>query len=406
MQLLQQTVQDNGGYVNPKRDCPHVKAGIPPVPVHKAMELVTGKCKGCTDVSENWVCLGCQDVFCSRYVNGHMKQHNEDSGHPVAISLSDLNTWCYCCDSYITCPAVVSTYQTFHLAKFSSLPDENLAITTVPDQHAGLADQAEHEEEASVVRDKVDLVAALLRDCKRAVFFTGAGISTSAQIPDFRGPQGVWTLQAKGLEANGIPFEEAVPTVCHQGIKALQEHFAATGRTCNVVSQNIDGLHRRSGIPPETLSELHGNSFLEICWKCQRDYLRDSNITSEGLASCAECLAVVPKFCHCTKNICECGATLKDSIVHFGESLPQAALDRGTSHCQEADVCLVLGSSLLVSPANELPRDTVNAGGKLVLVNLQSTPLDHLAEPRIFTRADTFMTLLLEQLELPLTQVA
>jgi len=108
-------------------------------------------------------------------------------------------------------------------------------------------------------------LAALLQNAKHAIVFTGAGISTSASIPDFRGPQGVWTRQAQGRSApNCIPLQQAIPTVCHD----MLARYVREGVIKYIVSQNIDGLHRRSGVPRDRISELHGNTFLEVCWSC------------------------------------------------------------------------------------------------------------------------------------------
>jgi len=186
-------------------------------------------------------------------------------------------------------------------------------------------------------------------------------------------------------------------------IVALNQHFHDTGRTFYVISQNIDGLHRRSGIPASEISELHGNSFKEICWKCNREYLRTFD-TAEGSGAngfgCKECTARVPKFCHCTRRKCECGASLKDSIIHFGESLPKEYLKRATEHSQNADLCIVLGSSLTVSPANELPQLTKEKGGKVCIVNLQTTIYDSTVDLRIFSKTDSLFKILMEELGL------
>lgn len=111
-----------------------------------------------------------------------------------------------------------------------------------------------------------------------------------------------------------------------------------------------------------------------------------------------ECLKRVPYFCHCTGRKCGCGETLKDSIIHFKENLPEKDLIDGFKHGDKADLCLVLGSSLTVSPACHIPRDCVKKGGKLVIVNLQKTPYDQQSELRIFAKIDEVMHALMGQL--------
>jgi len=391
---------DKGGYIQPKLDCPHSADFISPLPITKAVEIFQSGCGSCGDKSENWVCLQCLEVFCSRYVSAHMVAHNAETGHHVACSLMDLNTWCYGCDSYIKSEEERASYQGLHLAKFGNLPEANLAITT----GASVSNNDEREDSDDDLLLKVHSLADLLSDSKRLAIFTGAGISTSAKIPDFRGPKGVWTLKAKGEQAEGIKLDSAVPTTCHMTLLALKHYFEQKdGGSCYLISQNIDGLHRRSGFAANEISELHGNSFKEDCWQCGNEYLRVFDAAEEsgrGGQNCEECLARVPKFCHCTPRKCDCGGVLKDSIIHFGEDLPKEALQKAIDESKKADVCLVLGSSLTVSPANELPKNTKNNGGKLVIVNLQDTPLDRKCDLRIYAKTDKLCSLLADLLSL------
>jgi len=134
------------------------------------------------------------------------------------------------------------------------------------------------------------------------------------------------------------------------------------------VSQNVDGLHRRSGFSPLKLAELHGNTNLEKCKnsKCEKQYLRDYRCRNSQFV-----------HDHKTGRSCEkCNGPLYDSIINFGESLPQGDRKNGFLHCEKADLCLVLGSSLRVDPAADMPLKTINNGGELVIVNLQATPMD------------------------------
>jgi NAD-dependent SIR2 family protein deacetylase len=254
-------------------------------------------------------------------------------------------------------------------------------------------------DEPHILNEKLNTLAKLIIASRSMTVFTGAGISTSAQIPDFRGPQGVWTCQAKGIDCPaGVSLTQATPTDCHLFIKDL----VADGKIQYVTSQNIDGLHRRSGIPRKNLSELHGNCFLEVCWQCNADYERLYEVSAHGgdNSKCPECKARVPHFCHCTKRKCDnCSSRLKDSVIHFGENLPTEALELANSNAKQSDLCVVFGSSLRVSPACDIPKITKKKGGKLVIINLQTTPLDKLADIRIFAKTDEVCNVLRQLLQ-------
>ena len=118
-----------------------------------------------------------------------------------------------------------------------------------------------------------------VQQSKHTVIYTGAGVSTSAGIPDFRGPKGVWTLEKKGLKPDmNVSWDDAKPTKTHMAISKLIEKDMAKF----VISQNIDGLHLRSGIPRIHLAELHGNMFVDECSICKKMYVRSSASTTVG----------------------------------------------------------------------------------------------------------------------------
>merc|ERR550532_1657134 len=118
-----------------------------------------------------------------------------------------------------------------------------------------------------VLVEKVDRLAQIVQDSEHFVVFTGAGISTSAGIPDFRGPDGKWTREAQGKKAlAGVQAVQAYPTLTHMSLVELYKQ----GTLKYVISQNCDGLHRRSGLPAAAISELHGNGNVEICEDCGR----------------------------------------------------------------------------------------------------------------------------------------
>merc|ERR1712087_114636 len=130
-----------------------------------------------------------------------------------------------------------------------------------------------------VIKKKAKQLACMIKATRFIVIFTGAGVSTSAGIPDFRGPKGVWTLEKKGLKPDmNVSWDDAKPTKTHMAISKLVEQKM----TNFVISQNIDGLHLRSGIPRIYLAELHGNMFVDECTICKKMYVRSSASTTVG----------------------------------------------------------------------------------------------------------------------------
>jgi mono-ADP-ribosyltransferase sirtuin 6 len=236
----------------------------------------------------------------------------------------------------------------------------------------------------------VDAVAEMIRNSPHTVFYTGAGISTSAGIPDYRGPEGVWTLAAEGRRRNAPTTDmmRAIPTPTHMAIVQLIRH----GKAHFVISQNVDGLHRKSGVLPDQISELHGNSNMEVCSNCGRQFLRDYHTTAVSRD-------------HTTGSACEmpgCGGALKDNIINFHENLVPEILNRAFKESQSAGLHICLGSSLTVRPACELPKCTKECGGKVVIVNLQRTPLDKVADVRVHSPCDEFMMAVMARLGLPI----
>jgi len=162
------------------------------------------------------------------------------------------------------------------------------------------------------------------------------------------------------------------------------------GHVGYVVSTNIDGLHLRSGIPRDKLAELHGNGYLEKCSKCKKEYLRNFDCSKELRKD------------HHTVRTCEvesCGGPLLDSIVHFGENLPEQEFNNADIESRKGDVAIVLGTSLRVFPANSLPsRIYGKLHGRMIICNLQKTPYDEHAALRIQAYVDDILGLLLEEL--------
>jgi len=245
-----------------------------------------------------------------------------------------------------------------------------------------------------MLSQKVDRLAEMVRQSQHMIAFTGAGISTSAGIPDFRGPDGKWTRKADGLEPlKGVTCVEAYPTSTHMALVEMLDRKILK----YLISQNCDGLHRRSGVPAQSISELHGNGWVEICEDCGLQHFRDFVCTRLTRPGGPKCPAD-----HFTGRFCGCGGRLLNSTIDFGQSLPEVPLERAQQHSRKADLHLALGSSLRVRPACDQPATTANKGGKLVIVNLQKTPLDDLATLRIFAKTDTVIEMLMSRLMIPI----
>ncbi|XP_071516485.1 NAD-dependent protein deacetylase Sirt6 [Panulirus ornatus] len=245
------------------------------------------------------------------------------------------------------------------------------------------------------VEKKVQVLASWIKESRHTVFHTGAGISTSAGIPDFRGPKGVWTLEKQGLKPDiNISWDDARPTHTHMAIVALERH----GYVQYVVTQNIDGLHLRSGLPRQKLSELHGDMFVDKCNYCHRQFVRGTAVTTVGQKS-------EGKSCPGKRgNGRRCRGKLHDNVLDWEDGLPDADLDLAISHACAADLSICLGTTLQIVPSGNIPVDTKKRGGKLVICNLQPTKQDRHADLIINTYVDDVMEQLLELLGIQMLQ--
>ncbi len=212
----------------------------------------------------------------------------------------------------------------------------------------------------SDLQQRISELARLMFESKYLVVFTGAGVSTESGLRDFRGPDGLWTRRDKGLSTPRQDFTGAEPNSGHLAIHELQE----MGRLAFLISQNVDNLHLKSGIRPELLAELHGNLTKVRCTECEFKMDR-----VEGERECPLC-----------------GGKLVSTVVNFGQSLPQKDLAESYHHSQQCDLFIVVGSSLVVTPAADMPRVALQAGAKLVIINQGETPFDGHAHLR-FTEA-------------------
>ncbi len=231
-----------------------------------------------------------------------------------------------------------------------------------------------------LVEEDISRAIDLLRAARHAVALTGAGISTPSNIPDFRSQgTGLWRkddpMQVASLSAFRYrpqsffdwfrPLAKRIwvaePNPAHRALAQLER----AGRLKAVITQNIDGLHQKAG--SHSVIELHGSASHLACPACHRRYpaeeFRVSFLEEGSFPTCPAC-----------------GAVLKPDIVLFEEMLPADAWNQAQSHCEQADVILVVGSSLEVMPANSLPLYALQGGARLIIANYTPTHLDRYAD--------------------------
>lgn len=233
----------------------------------------------------------------------------------------------------------------------------------------------------TAISDDLERLRAWLDECSRAVVFTGAGISTESGIPDFRSPNGIWSKMAPVYFDEFLASEEArreswrrklvvdedmanaQPNKGHEAVSELVRR----GTVSAVITQNIDGLHQRSGVPEEHVVELHGNSTYAACLTCATRY---------------ELSPILGTFKKDeTLPVCEsCGGMVKTATISFGQPMPDAAMQRAEAETLACDLFLAIGSSLVVYPAAAFPAMAKQNGARLVIVNREATGLDHMAD--------------------------
>ncbi len=247
--------------------------------------------------------------------------------------------------------------------------------------------------------EKIGRVAGMILKSENVVVFTGAGISTESGIPDFRSPGGFWTKfdpedftidkymaspetrrkQWRFL-LSGDLFKDARPNAAHEAIADLER----LGRLNCVITQNIDNLHQKAGNDPAKVFELHGNMRWIRCLDCGGRYpLREiiqRNGESEEVPVCGRCAGI-----------------LKPDVIFFGEALPEETLQEATRRASRCDLLIVVGSSLVVYPAAYMPLYAKQAGAGLVIVNLNPTPADKIADVVIHASAGEAMGLILAE---------
>ena len=222
---------------------------------------------------------------------------------------------------------------------------------------------------------------ALIARASRIVGFTGAGISTESGVPDFRSPDGVWARNRTvyfqeflSSEAGRVEYwrqkmegwpamRDARPNAGHHAFVALH----AQGKLQAMITQNIERLHQRSGLPGDLVLELHGTTTEAVCLTC------GDRIPSDEACRRVAGGELAPR---CTL----CGGLLKPATVSFGQPMPHDVMVRAYAAAESCDLLLAVGSSLVVEPAASIPRIAKRAGARLIIVNREPTPLDVIAD--------------------------
>jgi NAD-dependent deacetylase len=225
--------------------------------------------------------------------------------------------------------------------------------------------------------------AAWVSAARRIVVLTGAGLSTDSGIPDFRGPDGVWTKNPAAEKASTLqhwlrdgelrkrswqsrldaPLFAARPNDGHRALV----HLEREGRLAAVVTQNVDGLHQAAGHDPERVIEVHGTVHYTRCWECD-----DRRPMEEALARVRA---------GDEDPACElCGGVLKSDAILFGQNLVPEVIDAAERATRECDLLIAAGTSLKVFPAANLVPLAKQAGARVVIVNGEPTGMDHLAD--------------------------
>lgn len=390
--------------ISPKTDCPHLKEeyieNLKKL-LSENKDLITcNSCEDCQDQSENWVCTVCLKVFCARSVKSHMVNHNEKTNHDIVLSFSDGSFWCYVCDSYIITKQLEHLQRIFGKIKY---PEEEQKETKTENvqkiEEAKKEDEDEDDnknekkpklEEAfehltiSEKKEKTefsyeDFIQGIkTKKYQKVIFLTGAGISVSAGIPDFRTPgTGIYSK----LEKYNLPYPEAVfelgyfkknpkafytvsngfltaevhPTTSHFFQKMLYDH----GVLLHIFTQNIDGLELDAGVPLDKLCQAHGHLRTAHCIKCHQEH---------DAKKMMECIKKEEIYKCDAEN---CGGLIKPDVVFFGEKLPVDFFSKSFL-IEDTDLVVVMGTSLAVFPFANL-ISLIHKSVPIVLINRENS---------------------------------
>ena len=249
------------------------------------------------------------------------------------------------------------------------------------------------------MQDKITLIAKKIKEGGKNVFFTGAGASTESGIPDYRSQGGIWDKfrpvyfdefmsskeSRKEYWRRWVKLYEGItaanPNPAHMALARLNK----IGLMQALVTQNVDGLHQASGLPDDKIIELHGNTCRIRCLSCQAVTPTDDvqrRIADGDLA---------PE--------CQCGGYLKPDTISFGQAMPVAAVEKASALALNCDFFMMIGSTLLVQPAANMPYYAKNNGAFLAIINLSETPCDDMCDVLIRDKAGSILPKILKEIE-------
>ena len=254
----------------------------------------------------------------------------------------------------------------------------------------------------TVMEDLIKRVARMIADAKRVVVFVGAGLSTESGIPDFRSPGGVWDrydpedFYFQNFVSNRAKREkywematemydamkDAQPNAGHMAVAELER----LGKLDCLITQNIDGLHFKAGNSESKVLELHGTAMHVACLDCHRRYER---------ALIQERIAAGDRAPECES----CGGLLKPATISFGQSMPERETREAFRRSADCDLFIVIGSSLVVFPAAQMPVVAKQSGAKLVIINRDETACDNRADVIVKGQAGTIMAAILDEVK-------
>ena len=231
--------------------------------------------------------------------------------------------------------------------------------------------------------DLIKKGAELIRESNNILAFSGAGLSTESGIPDFRSPGGIWEKydpsdfyfdkflsdeksRAKYWQMSTEFYDKMKnvrPNRAHLAVKELED----MGKLVAIVTQNVDNLHHKAGNSPDKIIEIHGTAFTVSCLDCGKKYGRDeieSRLKAEVNIPCCD----------------DCSGILKPDTIAFGQSMPLDKMSASLEYADECDLCIVLGSSLVVYPAASIPEQVCGSKAKLMIINRDPTHMDSRAD--------------------------
>lgn len=259
-------------------------------------------------------------------------------------------------------------------------------------------DDADIKKQKALITELADLIV----ESQRIVVFTGAGISTESGIPDFRGPEGLWTKfdpsdftyqkyvtdpEArkrlwKMRETLGFSWNDFQPNAGHYAIAELEK----LGKLDCVITQNVDGLHQKGGTSEDRVIQLHGNMQSVKCLTCgARHRFEEVEAWVERGVEDPSCV--------------QCGGILKPEGIFFGEAMPVWETMEAEKRSRMCDLCIIIGSTLMVYPAALMPQYALDAGARIAIINEGETEMDRQAHIRISGKAGDVLTQVLKRVK-------